>query len=345
MKRFRLAVLVIATLLATGGLYTYAEQLDDEHEALVADRVEVVKASRSLDAGAVLTKDRLTTERVPRKFLPPNPLLESELHIYLGTPLATNVEEGALLLTTDFNASALPGPSSASSGEFDANGRLVVKTANVTLQADDPAAVAIDFGRRVEGAGGFVVTSTVQQKGTESSAELTARVPTARYDATLDALRKNGELLNEQLTGTDVTNKWIDLDAELRAERDLEKRIRPFLEEATSLDQILKVHEQVKRIQMNADMVEGRRDALRSSEAMSTVKLTVYATPPAEPTVDRLAPIKRAFSDSGDVVVSSVAAMVRVFAWLVPILFMFGPIAIVSLLVWRRFGAASARVG
>jgi pilus assembly protein CpaB len=102
-KKKLLVAAILVGAFAAVLLYLYAEQLDDEHEALVADQVEVVKAARNIPAGTPLTKDRITTEKVPRKFLPPNPLLESELNIYLGTPVAVNVEEGAMILTSDFS--------------------------------------------------------------------------------------------------------------------------------------------------------------------------------------------------------------------------------------------------
>jgi pilus assembly protein CpaB len=102
-KKKLLVAAILVGAFAAVLLWLYAEQLDDEHEALVADQVEVVKAARNIPAGTPLTKDRITTEKVPRKFLPPNPLLESELNIYLGTPVAVNVEEGAMILTSDFS--------------------------------------------------------------------------------------------------------------------------------------------------------------------------------------------------------------------------------------------------
>ena len=102
-KKKLLVAAILVGAFAAVLLWLYAEQLDDEHQDLIADQVDVVKSARNIPAGTPLTKDRITTEKVPRKFLPPNPLLESELNIYLGTPVAVNVEEGAMILTSDFS--------------------------------------------------------------------------------------------------------------------------------------------------------------------------------------------------------------------------------------------------
>lgn len=102
-KKKLLIAAVMVGLFAAALLYLYASQLEKEKDELVRDQIEVVKAARNIPAGTPLSKDKITTEQVPQRFLPPNPLLENDLNIYLGTPLAVNVEEGAMILTSDFS--------------------------------------------------------------------------------------------------------------------------------------------------------------------------------------------------------------------------------------------------
>jgi len=102
-KKKLLIAAVMVGLFAAALLYLYASQLEKEKDELVRDQIEVVKAARNIPAGTPLSKDKITTEQVPQRFLPPNPLLENALNIYLGTPLAVNVEEGAMILTSDFS--------------------------------------------------------------------------------------------------------------------------------------------------------------------------------------------------------------------------------------------------
>ncbi|MFU8807399.1 MAG: SAF domain-containing protein, partial [Bradymonadaceae bacterium] len=51
-------------------LYLYASQLDEQYAPFTENEQEVVKAARDIPAGTPLTRDRITTERVPAKFLP-----------------------------------------------------------------------------------------------------------------------------------------------------------------------------------------------------------------------------------------------------------------------------------
>ncbi len=101
-KKKLLVAAVLVGIFAMGLMYLYGEAQNDKVEKITSDQVEVVKAARNIQAGTPLTKDRITTELVPRQFLPPNPLEAKDLNIYIGTPLAVNVEDGAMILTSDF---------------------------------------------------------------------------------------------------------------------------------------------------------------------------------------------------------------------------------------------------
>ncbi|MBA2661208.1 MAG: Flp pilus assembly protein CpaB [Bradymonadaceae bacterium] len=101
-KKKLLIAAVLVGAFAALLLYLYASQLDDEKQALLANQQEVVKAARDIPAGSPLTRDRITTELVPQKFLPANPLLRQDIEIYLEMPVAENIKEGSMILTSDF---------------------------------------------------------------------------------------------------------------------------------------------------------------------------------------------------------------------------------------------------
>ena len=99
----RIAPLILLSMASGLLLYLYAMQLDRSScRGVPRDPVTVIKAKDDLLAGTPLTKDHIIAVDIPEKFLPPNPLLEQDLQIYLGTPLAVNLEEGAMILTSDF---------------------------------------------------------------------------------------------------------------------------------------------------------------------------------------------------------------------------------------------------
>ncbi len=62
----------------------------------------VAVASVDIEAGTPLEEQHLTIREITDEFLPPNPLLEDDVIVYLGQPLDHDISEGNMLLTDDF---------------------------------------------------------------------------------------------------------------------------------------------------------------------------------------------------------------------------------------------------
>jgi pilus assembly protein CpaB len=100
-KKLLIAALMVGAFAALL-LYLYASQIGDQHKELLENQTEIVKAARDIPAGTPLTRDRITTELVPAKFLPNNPLLRRDLEIYLDMPVSETIKEGSMIVTSDF---------------------------------------------------------------------------------------------------------------------------------------------------------------------------------------------------------------------------------------------------
>jgi pilus assembly protein CpaB len=84
-----------------------------EAKGMLEDTVSVIRAARDVAKGTPLTDDNVTAEDVPRQFLPPNPILEDEFDIYAGQPVSSDIQEGAMVLASDFAVSEASGDLSA----------------------------------------------------------------------------------------------------------------------------------------------------------------------------------------------------------------------------------------
>lgn len=103
-KKLLIAAIVVG-LFAAFLVYLYAKQLQEEKEELTANQQQVVVAATEIPAGTPLSEDNITTEDVPAQYLPGNPLLASDVNIYLGQPVAQEVSAGDMILTSDFAVS------------------------------------------------------------------------------------------------------------------------------------------------------------------------------------------------------------------------------------------------
>jgi len=94
----------------------------------------------------------VTTDQVPRKFLPPNPIMKDDLGIYLDTPLAVNVTEGSMILTSDFSVAEV---SRDLSGKIPADERAL----SIPVDAISGVSGLLTPGDRVDLLGTFPVSS------------------------------------------------------------------------------------------------------------------------------------------------------------------------------------------
>jgi pilus assembly protein CpaB len=101
-KKKLLIAAVIVGLFAAGLVYLAIDKQNDQVETLLENQVKVVKAARNIPQGTPLKKDHITVDKVPKKFLPHNVLLKSDLSYYLDQPLKKDVKEGKMIVTGDF---------------------------------------------------------------------------------------------------------------------------------------------------------------------------------------------------------------------------------------------------
>jgi pilus assembly protein CpaB len=104
-KKLLIAAVIVGSFAALL-VYLYSQQQEKKVKNLMKDQVEVIKAARDIPAGTPLTQDKVTSEKVPQRFLPPNPVLKKEFaSVYAGTAVESDIQEGAMILTSDFAVS------------------------------------------------------------------------------------------------------------------------------------------------------------------------------------------------------------------------------------------------
>ena len=153
--------------------------------------------------------------------------------------------------------------------------RLTIRRGEQRVEVDSPLVA----GRRVEllaqQAGGYVEQSSGSTDGTVS---VVARVPAAKLGEVMDSIATFGKERRRQLSGTDVTDQYADLDARLRSNIALRDRLQALLARAATLDEVLKLEQQIARLQSEIDALQARIDRLRSDVAYASLSVT-FETP------------------------------------------------------------------
>jgi hypothetical protein len=220
----------------------------------------------------------------------------------------------------------------------------VIKTGELDLQVPrGRVGVTLDRLSGLAGTeGGYVASSHSTQGDGAPYGSVTLRVPVARFERTVAVARTYGsKVLSLETTGTDVTAKYVDLNARISALQATRKTYLAILGRATTIGETLEVEQQITDVQTQIEQLQGQRNVLANHSAMSTLTVTVDQR--------LLTPVRHTGHRNGFVraVDRSVSRFVRGVEAIVGAL---GPIVLVLLLVGltalvARFGYRRLRRG
>ncbi len=191
---------------------------------------------------------------------------------------------------------AVVAPSDAKSAETVAPDRIVISTANMTIQVKDVdkslaavRALALASGSQIsqltvqagDGSTGGPVplgaagpTDSSQQSG---SAQITLRVPAEKLASVEAQAAKLGKVLSQSAAESDVTQQHVDLAARLKNLQAEEVRLRGFLDKATKVSEMLEIERELSRVRGEIEAMQAQIAYLDSQAAMATLTLALSA--------------------------------------------------------------------
>ncbi len=204
-------------------------------------------------------------------------------------PAPAPAEPGAGLGAIDGNGAAYEMPPANPAPQQGASlptQRLVIRTASLSLQVDDVRAAEVAVRAKASELGGYVVSS--ETSGTDESmwATVVIRVPSQRFDEALSGVQGIArKVLSRTVSGDDVTEEFVDLEARLRTLEATRDRLLDMLERAQTVEEALSVNTALTDIQGQIEQAKGRMQYLQQSAALSTISIDLRPVP-VTPIVD-----------------------------------------------------------
>jgi hypothetical protein len=152
--------------------------------------------------------------------------------------------------------------------------RMVIKTASVALRVKNVDAAFARAIQLTEESGGYVQSSTQSVEGGDR-ADLTLRVPPARFLPLIATLESLGAEESKSIGGEDVTQEFYDLDAELSNKTEVRARLFQLLDRAAKVSDAIQVEEQLERVGADVNRIKGRMKYLQTMVGLSTVNLSI----------------------------------------------------------------------
>lgn len=222
--------------------------------------------------------------------------------------------------------------------------RKIIRNAELSLEVAEPDAAQRKVSAIAESLGGFVVTSESKQRQTaegklELEVNLVVRVPASKFGPALEQIRAAGNrTVQEKITGEDVTEEFIDLEARLKTQIALEQQFLEIMKQAHKVEDALEVQRQIAEVRTEIEKIEGRKRFLENRASLSTITINLSA--PAAIAVNTSGfrrDVREAISDSIGLAVGIVLFLIRFVILMVPVfLLILLPVYFIGRFFYRR---------
>jgi hypothetical protein len=206
--------------------------------------------------------------------------------------------------------------------------RKIIRNANLTLEVTSPTEVQPKIVSIAESHQGFVVTSEATQRTSEDktrpeiTVNLVVRVPASQFNQVMEEVRAVGtRRIQEKVTGQDVTEEFMDLEARIKNQKALELQFLEIMKRAGKVEDALSVQTELAEVRTEIEKLEGRRRFLENQASLSTINLTLQ--PPPTQIVNATGfwySVRTAFADGVDVAAEIILFLIRAIIALAPVL-------------------------
>jgi len=222
--------------------------------------------------------------------------------------------------------------------------RKIIRNADLTIETDSPTDGLRKITSIAEGHGGFVVTSEFKQNDSSGQSKATqtvtvvARVPSSQFNGALEQIRAAGNrVIQEKVSGQDVSEEYLDLEARIRTKKALETQFIEIMKRAGKVEDALSVQRELAEVRTEIEKLEGRRRFLENQASLSTINVTLRPPTQIVNATGFWYSVKSAFSDGVDVALAVVLFLIRAVVALLPIVLLIGlPLALIARFVIRR---------
>lgn len=230
-------------------------------------------------------------------------------------------------------------PADTSDPAAESAARQMIASATVRVAVPDPAATAERVETLAGELGGRVDSLSVNAETEYSgeSAQLTVRVPADRIDEAMDRLAELGTLVERGVSGQDVTEVHVDLEARLASLRGSLARFEALRDQAGSTAELIEAERALAERQAEIDGLQAQLDSLTGQIELASIWVSLE-TPGSVPS-PQPAPFWQAilsgFASMGTVFFGAIALIGFLLPW--------AALLLVVVLLWR--GIARARRG
>ncbi|MDD5362679.1 MAG: DUF4349 domain-containing protein [Ignavibacteria bacterium] len=156
--------------------------------------------------------------------------------------------------------------------------RMIIKIGTMNLEVDKYEDAEYKLNEAVKKYGGYVSNAASNQNAAgKKYGSITLKVPADKFDALTADATAIGKVMSQNIQASDITEEYVDLEARLKTQKELEQRLIKLLnEKASRLAEVIEVEEKLASVRQKIESIEGRMKLLKSQSDLSTLTVSVY---------------------------------------------------------------------
>ncbi|MBK8551943.1 MAG: DUF4349 domain-containing protein [Ignavibacteria bacterium] len=157
-----------------------------------------------------------------------------------------------------------------------------------------------------------------------------ARIPLQNFDTFISNVSKSGKVMSLNVTGNDITEEYIDLEARHKTQKALEERLIELLEEKTAkLTDVVEVEQKLADVRAQIESMEGRMRYLKNQSDFSTLSISLF-----EPSLLQTSSGGGFFYEISEAFKEGLNGFTDVLTGLITFMIAFSPVLIFGLIVF-----------
>jgi hypothetical protein len=217
--------------------------------------------------------------------------------------------------------------SSGVPGETGYNDRKIVRTGSMTIVVNDIGKSQSEISDLAIQYKGYVVSSNQRADKEEPNGYISIRIPAGTFNEVLQKLRSMAlKVVYENTNSQDVTEQYMDLEAQLHNYQATEAQYLELLKKADTVKDILEVQRELSNVRASIERVKGRIQYLERTSDMSLIEISLQKSKPiGQSTWD----ITGIFKSAVDGLIAVGKVIVSILIWLL----VFSPLWIIILII------------
>jgi hypothetical protein len=200
--------------------------------------------------------------------------------------------------------------------------RKLIKNGRIIFESEDLNKTKSQVLLLVKKYKGYISSDRQNDYDNRINNHLKIRIPSQNFDTILSGISKEvKEFDTKEITISDVTEEFLDIEARLKNKKELEKRFLEILQKAKTVKEILDVEKEIGQLREDIESAEGKLKYLQNQVSFSTLDVSFYKTVYNETNFARK--FKNAFKNGFENLKSFLIGLINIWPFVILLGFIF----------------------